>query len=106
MEVYMPDDLLELYTTGKNKKYKAVANNRELFIGFVRAVRTMTSADDIDELKRFSFLHYEQLRYEWNGFSSVRLSNRYVHRLIFKESDKGIKIELIEIDDTHYGNKH
>lgn len=66
----------------------------------------MMFADRLEELKRFSFLHYEQLRYEWSGLSSVRLSNRYVHRLIFREFEEGIKIELIKIDDTHYGNKH
>ena len=39
------------------------------------------------------------------GFSSVRLSNRYVHRLIFKETDDGLQVEIIDINDTHYGNK-
>lgn len=50
-------------------------------------------------------LHYEQLRHEYAGYSSVRLSNSYVHRLIFKEINGGIQIELLEIDETHYGNK-
>ena len=43
--------------------------------------------------------------YQWSGYSSVRLSNRYVHRLLFKETADGLEVELIEIDDTHYGNK-
>lgn len=30
---------------------------------------------------------------------------RYVHRLLFTETEDGIEVELIEIDDTHYGNK-
>ena len=39
------------------------------------------------------------------GYSSVRLSNRFVHRLIFRETPDGLEVQLIDIDDTHYGNK-
>ena len=28
-----------------------------------------------------------------------------VERLLFRETDDGIEVELIEIDSTHYGNK-
>ena len=105
MKVYIPDDLLQLYSTGYNRRYQNVARTPELFAGFVRAIETMETVDKIDDLKNFSFLHYEQLRYNYSGFSSVRLSNRYVHRLVFKEYEDGIQVELIEIDDTHYGNK-
>ena len=35
----------------------------------------------------------------------VRLSNRFVYRLIFRELEDGIQVDLIEIDNTHYGNK-
>ena len=41
----------------------------------------------------------------YSGLSSVRLDNRYVHRLVFEELDDSITLKLIEIDDTHYGNK-
>lgn len=41
----------------------------------------------------------------YSGLSSVRLDNRYVHRLLFEELDDSITLKLIEIDDTHYGNK-
>lgn len=105
MDVYMPDDLFVLYTTGQSHKYGKVAENKQLLSGFIRAVQTMEYAGDVSELKKFSYLHYEQLRYEYAGYSSVRLSNSYVHRLIFKEIDGGIQVELLEIDDTHYGNK-
>ena len=101
----MPPDLLELYTDGNNRTYDAIARNKTLLTGFIRAVKTMESADSIDSLRAFSYLHYERLKYNMGGYSSVRLSNRYVHRLIFKEEQDGIKIEMIKIDDTHYGNK-
>ena len=101
----MNQDLLDLYQNGKSKRYKDVEKNRELMAGFIRAVGTMTMVNSISELSGFSHLHYEKLKYQWSGYSSVRLSNRFVHRLIFTETNDGLEVELIEIDDTHYGNK-
>lgn len=101
----MTEDLFELYTTGKSRRYKVVARTRALYLGFIQVVNTMKMVSSVEELKHFSFLHYEKLKYEYSGKSSVRLSNSYVHRLIFVENEDEIQIELIEIDDTHYGNR-
>ena len=101
----MDDDLFELYSTGKNRKYREISRNPELRSGFDRAVRSMMSVDSVDQLSAFSFLHYEHLKHQLVGLSSVRLSNRYVHRLIFEEIEGGVVGKLIEINDTHYGNK-
>lgn len=58
------------------------------------------------DLKPLSFLHYEKLKYQrGKNISSVRIANGFIERLIFSETDDGIEIELIEINDTHYGNK-
>ena len=105
MKVEAEGDLKELMETGTNRRYKNIVRNKELFDGFHRAVDTMKAAENIEALKNISFLHYEKLKYELSGLSSVRLSNRYVHRLIFEEKDDLITLKLIEIDDTHYGNK-
>ena len=105
MKVLMDEDLLDLYVTGKYRRYLAVSRNRELNEGFRIAVEAMINVSEVTELKNISFLHYEKLKHQLSGFSSVRLSNRYVHRLIFREADNSEEIELIEIDDTHYGNK-
>ncbi len=101
----MTQELYSLYTKGKSREYKEVAMNKELYSGFVRAVRSMESAENVAALKQLSYLHYERLKYQLNDMSSVRLSNRFVHRLIFREVEDGIQIDLIEIDNTHYGNK-
>ena len=101
----MSEELQELYSTGKSKRYKDVVRNPVLYQGFVRAVGVMLLAKDIDTLRNVSTLHYERLKYNYSGYSSVRLSNSYVHRLLFTESENGLKVELIQIDDTHYGNK-
>ena len=105
MKIKMNYELLELYSTGRSKKYKVIARNPVLYGGFVRAVDAMLSAQSIDELRNISVLHYERLRYNLSGYSSVRLSNSYVHRLLFTESEDGLKVELIQIDNTHYGKK-
>lgn len=105
MDVTMPGDLLDLYSGRECKRYKDVARNPVLIGGFIKAVDTMKQVNDIEELKAFSRLHYEKLKYEYSGYSSVRLSNSYVHRLIFSENENGIEVQRIEIDDTHYGNK-
>ena len=105
---FMDDALRELYESGstKDKKYKLVCRKKKLVEGYQRAVSIMYNVDSIDELKQFSFLHYEKLKYQGDSpRSSLRLANGMVERLIFTESDDGIEVELIEIDSTHYGNK-
>jgi hypothetical protein len=63
----------------------------------------MCNVESTESLKDFSFLHYEKLRY--NNRSSIRIVNGEIERLIFTENEEGIEVELIEIDNTHYGNK-
>lgn len=100
--------LSELYETGKTKdrKYKQICKNKKLIEGYIRVVSIMYDVDSTDDLKPFSFLHYEKLKYQrGEPKSSVRLVNGMVERLLFVETDDGIEVELIEIDSTHYGNK-
>jgi hypothetical protein len=66
----------------------------------------MYDVDSTEDLRYFSSLHYEKLKYQRDEpKSSVRLVNGMVERLLFVETDDGIEVELIEIDSTHYGNK-
>ena len=105
MKIELDEDLKDLIETGESGRYRNVARNRVLYAGLMRAYQTMESVSSVEELKLYSFLHYEQLRHGYSGLSSVRLDNRYVHRLLFEERDDHITLKLIEIDDTHYGNK-
>ena len=63
----------------------------------------MCSVDHVSELRNYSFLHYEQLRHV--SLSSVRIFNNRVERLLFRETETGLRITLIELNDDHYGNK-
>lgn len=98
-------DLKELIETGRNRKYKKISREKVLMDGLLRAYRIMDAAPDVSMLAKFSFLRYEKLKYDYSGYSSVRIANGHVERLIFTEHDGGIRIRLVELDDTHYGNK-
>lgn len=105
--IFKEEALSELYTTGKtkDKKYSKICKDKRLVQGYQRAVSIMYSVRCVNDLKAFSFLHYERLRHYQTLMSSVRIVNGMIERLIFSESEDGIEIELIEIDNTHYGNK-
>ena len=105
MNVYMSEDLRELYTTGYCNRYKAVSKNQRLLLGFFSAVEFLLAASNTSDLASVSKFHYEKLKYQYSGLSSIRLANGFVHRLLFREDEEGLEVLLIEIDDTHYGNK-
>ncbi len=105
---FKDDALSELYETGKttDRRYKYICKNKKLLDGYLRAVKLMYDMESTDKLKLFSFLHYEKLKHQQEyPKSSVRLVNGMVERLLFTETDDGIEVELIEINNTHYGNK-
>ena len=108
MKIIFKDEALsELYSNGKteDRKYKKLCKNKKLVEGYQRAVSIMYDVDSTEELRPFSFLHYEKLKYMKKPLSSVRLVNGMVERLLFTETEDGIEVELLEIDSTHYGNK-
>ena len=109
MNVLFKDAALsELYEKGetKDRRYKLISNDKKLIDGYIRAVKLMYDVSSTKDLKPFSFLHYEKLKYQKNEIkSSVRLVNGRVERLLFTETEDGVEVELLEIDNTHYGNK-
>lgn len=105
--IFKDEALSDLYENGKtsDSKYKKLCRNKKLIAGYQRAVSIMYDVESTEELKPFSFLHYEKLKYQQEPQSSVRLVNGMVERLLFTETENGIEVELLEIDSTHYGNK-
>ena len=102
---YADDALLELYEKGetKSRKYKRLCRNKRFVDGYVRAVKIMYRAQSARELALYSFLHYEKLAHDPR--SSVRIVNGMVERLLFRETEDGVEVELLEINETHYGDK-
>lgn len=106
MNVIFKDEALqELYETGKTKdsRYKKLCRNKRFVKDYIDVVTLMMSVDNVDDLKTYSYLHYEKLKYRPE--SSVRIDNGRVERLLFTEHEDGIEVKLIEIDSNHYGNK-
>ncbi len=54
-------------------------------------------------LMKISYLHYEKLKHK--PLSSVRIMNGRIERLLFRETDEGLNITIIELNNDHYGNK-
>lgn len=104
MKLYIEDkDLEELIETGSNKKYKKFSKDKRMLEGLIMAVNIMRSVSCAKELRKYSFLHYEQLKHL--ECSSVRIVNGRVERLLFKETDDGLEVTLLELNEDHYGNK-
>lgn len=103
--IFEDKDLEELILTGKNKKgkYKVLARDRKFVAKLTDIYNLMRILEHVSKLKNYSFLHYEQLKHI--SMSSVRIFNNRVERLLFTETEDGIQISLIEINEDHYGNK-
>lgn len=108
MEVYFADPDLERLLSGempKARKYVLIYRHRKLRDGYINAVLAMQHVKDTNALRSMSYLHYEKLKHFREPMSSVRICNGSVERLLFREREDGIEVELIEINNTHYGNK-
>ncbi len=101
----LDDDLRELIINGKNSKgkYKKFTRDKKFITKLTDIYNLMCSLEHASKLKEYSFLHYEQLKHI--SMSSVRIINGRVERLLFTETEDGIQISLIEINEDHYGNK-
>ena len=98
-------DLQELIEYGKNNKYKKLSKDKVFCAALVSVYNRLLSVENTEELKQFSSLHYEKLKFDRSGQSSVRILNSRVERLIFEKFDEGIRIVLLEINESHYGRK-
>ncbi len=97
-------DLEELIKTGRNSKYKKYTRNTKFMQALATAYNYLRLAECSRDLRSISFLHYEQLA-GTNGLSSIRVLNGMVERIIFREYEGEIRIILLCLDNTHYGNK-
>lgn len=97
------EDLKELIEKGTNNKYKKLSKDKKFMCCLISVYNILCDVDSTNDLKLFSRLHYEKLKYV--GKSSVRIMNGRVERLIFEEYDNGIRIVFVELNEDHYGNK-
>lgn len=106
MKVIFEDkEIQELIQNRKSKKYKDLTKKAGFVDRLVYIYTVISAAQNAQELYNYSWMHYEALKHEYSGYNSIRIKNGWVERLIVKESDEGITIEMIEINTDHYGNK-
>ena len=103
---YDDEELRLLIECGKStdKRYKKLKSNGTFRKDLDMVMSLLNAASSTKELAFFAKLHYESLKYEFSGYSSVRIGFTTKYRLIFQEFDGGIRINLIEISE-HYGDK-
>ena len=104
MKIQIEDnDLKELILTGENRKYIQLARDQRFMAALGRAYRLLEVVENTNGLRRYSFLHYEQLKGVRK--SSIRIMNGRVERLIFEETNNGVEIQALVLNRDHYGNK-
>jgi plasmid maintenance system killer protein len=104
MKVSFEDAELErLVITHQSKKYKKYIRDKKFLWALDRVFNDLQGAAKCSDLKQLSYLHYERLRKK--GMSSVRVMNGRVERLLFQELENGIRITVIELDESHYGQR-
>lgn len=87
--------LSELYEKGetKDKKYKQICKNKKLLDGYIRAVGIMYDVETTIDLKPFSFLHYEKLKYQKDEpKSSVRLAKEWLSAYFLQKQKTALKL--------------
>ena len=104
MKVTFEDIELEsLVLTHRSRKYKKYQRDSKFLAALDRVHDDLRDAAKTSDLRILSYLHYEQLR--GVNMSSVRVMNGRVERLLFREYEDGIEISIIEMDETHYGQR-
>ena len=103
---YNNKELEDLILRGQStdKLYKKLSRNKRFMFDLNKVMGILHSVSKISELYDLKSLHYEPLKYNLSGFSSVRIGYTSKYRLMFIEQEGGISIELINISE-HYGDK-
>ena len=87
-----------------DKRYRKLKGNASFWRDLDIVMGLLRIIHNTSELVIFKSLHYEKLKFDRSGQSSVRIGYKTKYRLIFEEFDGGIRIKLIEINE-HYGDK-
>lgn len=103
--IFKDADLKELIFHRTSKKYKKYAKRKDFVQELTTVYNILTAVENAEKLKQFGRLHYEPLKHEYSGCHSLRIRHGWAERLIVRETDNGISIEMLELNTDHYGNK-
>jgi plasmid maintenance system killer protein len=101
--IFKDTELEQLVLYGKSRKYVKYTRDAKFIEKLTSAINIMRAVKETSMLANYSFLHYEKLKRV--DLSSVRVMNGRIERLIFKEINNGIEIEMLELNNDHYGKK-
>lgn len=102
------EELRTLYETGKCKcgRYKKLSKEKRFVEKFIEAIQFIEALEHISDLSDYGRFHYEKLKHNYAGNSSIRIIYSRPERLIFRETPDGISIAILELNQDHYGNLH
>ena len=92
------------YHKSDDKRYRKLKGNATFWRDLDKVMAIIRAVSNTSQLTYYKSLHYEHLKHDRSGQSSVRIGYETKYRLIFEEFDGGIRIKLIEINE-HYGDK-
>lgn len=95
---------LILYGKSEDKEYRKLQCKKNFMKDLDKVMGILRMVPNAISLSSYRSLHYERLKYNLSGLSSVRIGYKSPYRLIFTEFEDGIRISLIEIS-LHYGDK-
>lgn len=107
MIIEIEDKKLEsliLYGKSEDKEYRKLQCKKTFMKDLDKVISILRMVPNTMGLSSYRSLHYERLKYDLSGLSSVRIGFKSPYRLLFTEFDDGIRISLIEIS-SHYGDK-
>lgn len=103
MEIEFRKKELEDLYEGKKVKSKEFKSNATLIRSYIKTVKKIQGATDLNMLKQIKSLNLENLTNHPDGFSSVRIDGKYrlIIELVANESDE---VEIIGIEEisNHY----
>jgi len=96
--------LNELYYTGKtaDKKYRF---QPQIIKGYLKCVKTLINAEQIEELFTYNSLCYERLKGTEKGLSSVRINDQYhleFREVVDSHDINGVTICSLKDITNHY----
>lgn len=74
--IFDKEYMQELYVNGRttSKKYRF---QPDIVARYIKVINTMKSQNDVNDLARLGSLHYEHLKGDKAGLSSVRVNDKY-----------------------------
>ena len=105
MDILFNNQLLEDLYEGNKVTDKNFRSNSTLIKQYIKTVNKLRGVQKVEQLFQFTGLHYEKLKGNLKGYSSVRINQQY--RLIFEEvgtDNKPLEIVLFKLEEIskHY----